>query len=179
MLWYLLIPVETFRKKRKTVHIMKAMGFIKPWKADKIVSLHIYLKIMMSLPRSKCKLSCLCSCFLFIWEQRDRDNNEDNKDGAERGALSLLSVPRSMPFLILATASSPHSFSGLTFGFAFLGKKFISLFSHFLNPHEGLQNILNIDFIPSDHQVVYSCWDSDHVGREEKEGWADSLRCIY
>lgn len=47
------------------VHIMKAMGSIKPWRVDKIVSLHIYLKIMMSLSLSKYKLSHLYFFFSF------------------------------------------------------------------------------------------------------------------
>lgn len=63
---------------------MKSMGFIKPWRVHKIVFLHIYLKIMMSLPQSKYNQSFVFLFFFFIWEQRDRDNNKDSKEEARR-----------------------------------------------------------------------------------------------
>lgn len=153
------------------VHIMKSMGFIKPWRVDKIVSLRIYLKIMMSLPWSKYKLSHLYFlffffCFLFFVFKYE-----------SKGAMTIIwgrskdKEKKPSPFLSVALSISfswfpfPPTFSRL-FGFHFLEKgSSLFLFVHFLNPHKALwwlslRYILHFDLIIPDLRLVHSCWDS-------------------
>lgn len=163
MLWYLLILVEALRGKKKTVHIMKSMGFIKPWKVDKIMSLYIYLKIMKSFPWSKCKLSHLCFLFFLYMRVRNHDNNKENVEEAERKnekPSPFLFAPLSISFLVLFS-SSPHR-RLLDFHFLQNNSSFF-LFSHFLNTHTGtvmtqLACVLTIGIFICDLKLVFSCW---------------------
>lgn len=104
------------------------MGFIKPWRVHKIVFLHIYLKIMMSLPQSKYNQSFV---FLFfsLYESKGTVTiikTARKKQGERRSSL-LPFCPLSMPYLILITVASLQSSSRLNSGFAFLrGKNHLS-----------------------------------------------------
>lgn len=145
---------------------MKSMRFIKPWRVHKIVFLHIYLKIMMSLPQSKYNQSFVFLSFS-LYESKGTMTiiKTAKKKQGERSSL-LPFCPLSMSYLILITVASLQSPSRLTSGFAFLGENTsFFLFSHFLNPHTALwwlnlHYILNMHWIIPDLQVVYSCWES-------------------
>lgn len=109
---------------------MKSIDFIKPWRIHKIVFLHIYLKIVMSLSQSKYNQSFV---FLFfsLYERKGSMTIikiARKKQGERRNSL-LPFCPLSMSYLILTTVASLQSSSRLTSGFAFLGGKIHLAFS--------------------------------------------------
>lgn len=140
MLWYLLILVEAFRGKKNS--IVKFMGFIKPWTVDKIVSLHIYLKLLMSIHNLNTN-SVICISYFSLYESKrsmliiKKNNEEETK---RKKAPSLLSFLFHLTCLVLF--SLPRSSLPLlpqTNFWVFISWKRIHLFfliGHFVISHK-------------------------------------------